>query len=59
MFLHVYWLICVLQLFVSQVVTIQILKLPHLSSQPVSLNDQKSQDKNLYILRMKRPFKVK
>ena len=57
MFLHVYWLICVLQLFVSQVVTIQILKLPYLSSQPVSLNDQKSQDKNLYILRMKRPLR--
>ena len=40
-----YWAICVLQLFVSQVVISQVLKLPCLSNQAVSLHDQKVKTK--------------
>ena len=53
------WAICVLQLFVSQVVTSKILKLTISSNQAVFLYQQKNQDTNLNILRMKRAFKMK
>ena len=53
-----YWAICVLQLFVSQVVTPWILKLT-LIYQAVFSTWPKSHDKNLNTLRTKRAFTMK
>ena len=53
-----YWTICVLQLFVIQVVTSWILKLALPSNRAIFSTWPKSHDKNLNILRTKRAFKV-
>ena len=54
-----YWTICVLQLFVFQVVALKTLKITLAFSSNRFSTLPKSQDKNLNILRTKRAFKVK
>ena len=54
-----YWAICVLQLFVNQVMTSWILKLTYLPNRVVFSTWSKSHGKNLNILRTERAFKMK
>ena len=52
-----YWIICVLQLLVNQVVTCKFWNQPYLSNQVVFPTWLKSQNKNVNILKTKRAFK--
>ena len=51
-----YWAICVLQLFINQVVTSQILKLNDLSNQAIFIHDQKNSRKRFKYLENEKSF---